>query len=418
MGNTERHFNDMLNEYLAYDLLKGEYLQRDWLMSNIDKDLKWLSGDVIVPFKGAQASSIKFGGLTAANDISRYKYVRGKITTQPEAWASLIFDHKDLMEHGKISEQNFLKMLPDQIDEMMNYFKMVMSVSLLKGNFFALATDTTNAATGKIVVDRIDLFELGQKCQINKGANQLSVYVIAIDINTNEVTFSATRDGAFVDLSATYTNPGVKFAYDGILVGGSPTNQFTSMPSILLSAVNGGDTNYLGYAKTAYPYLQCVNIDGSSISASNILAKLFEAYTTVKVKARGNADRFIMSYKHLGSCMASLETEKGPFKVDAQQTKVTKYGWTEITVMSINGKGTLKIVGIQEMADDIIIALDMSTWKFHSNGLFQKRISPDGNQFYEVRNETGYQYISDVSVNGQIACRAPDQNGIIYGINY
>lgn len=414
---TNAEFNNMLNEHLAYDLLKAEYLERAWLINNVEKDLKWLSGDVIVPFKGAQATSIKFGGLTDENDVSKYKYVRGKVTNQPEAWATLKFDHKDLMRHGKVSEQNFLQILPDQLEEMMDYFKMLSSIQMMSGTAFAVVKDDTNAATGVMVVDKVDRFELDQKCVIiDNDTAQLEVYVIAIDINTDEVTFSASRGGAFVNLAAYTVAQAAKLYHDGVLVGGVPTNHFASMRQILLSATNGGDANYLGFAKTAYPYLQALNIAGTAITEANLVPKLFDAVTQLRTKARGKGDTFVLSYKHLGSVMKYIETQKGPFKVTVGQTKVSLYGWTEIEITSV--KGMIKIVGVLEMPDDIIYLLDMKSWKFHSNGLFQKRVSPEGNFYYEVRVGSGYFYLVDICLMGELVCSSLVSNAIIFDVDY
>lgn len=416
MGTTEI-FNNMINEYLTYDLLKAEYLERMWLLNNVDKDLKWSGGDVIVPFKGAQATSVKFGGLTDETDVSQYAYVRGKVTAQPEAWATLKFDHKDLMKHGKVSEQNFLQMLPDQIEEMQDYFKMLSSIQMMKGPAFAVVTDATNAATGVMKVDKVDFFELGQKCVIDDNDSpQLDVYVIAINVNTDEVTFSATRGGAFVNLSAYSVAQSAKFYHDGVLVAGTPTNHFASMKDILLSAANGGSVNYLNFSKLAYPYLQALNILGSSITEANLVPKLFDALTALRTKARGAGDTFVMSYKHLGSVMKYVETQKGPFKVSANQTSVSMYGWTVIEITSV--KGTVKIVGVVECPDDVIYLLNMKSWKFHSNGMFQKRTSPDGNQFYEVRTTSGFYYLVDICLMGELVCSNLVSNAIIYSISY
>ena len=97
---TTRTFNDMLNQYLTYDLLKEELVKRDWLLSNIELDNGWQGGSLIVPFKAAGASSVAFGSLSASNDIAEDKYVRGSVDYK-EAWGSLIFNETDLMQHGK-----------------------------------------------------------------------------------------------------------------------------------------------------------------------------------------------------------------------------------------------------------------------------------------------------------------------------
>ena len=67
--------------------------------------------------------------------------------------------------------------------------------------------------------------------------------------------------------------------------------------------------------KTGYPITQAVNIDGSGWSASNILDSLFDAYTVVRRKAKGNANTIVMSFKHLGNVMKKLEAIVGDHKV-------------------------------------------------------------------------------------------------------
>ena len=136
---TTRTFQAMLNDYLPNELLKEEMVKRDWLLNRVEKDDTWIGvsgssgngGSLIVPFKAAHASSIAAGGLSASNDIAEDSYVRGVIYEQPEVWGSMIFNHRDLMEHGEVSEKNFLKILPDSVNDFMDYMKSVVSVNLL-----------------------------------------------------------------------------------------------------------------------------------------------------------------------------------------------------------------------------------------------------------------------------------------------
>lgn len=414
--STTRTFQDMLNEYLPNKLLKEELLKRDYILSNIEKDDKWKGGKLIVPFKGAGASSVKMGGLTGATDISEDKYVRGSIDDYKEMWGSMIFNHRDLLDHsGKIVEDSFLKILPDTIEDFMEYIKMVASIQMGTGPHFAKVTDATNAVTGIMVVDHIDRFVLNQKVTLDDDDSAAaSYYVIAIDVNTDSVTLSATRGGAAADVSAYSVAQNAKFYTDG-----AETTSFTSIRSVLLSAANGGSATVHGVSKLAYPFLQAVNVSGASITASNILDKLFDAYTEVRKKAKGRADRFVMSYKHFGSVLKLIENKANGaanWQITVEDKKASLYGWDEITINSVKGK--LTIVGIQEWDDDVIAILDMKSMVFRSNGFFQKRKSPEGQEYFEVRNTTGYQYIVDVSLFGELEINKPGHNGIIYGISY
>lgn len=415
---TDRVFQDMLNEYLTNDLLKEELLKRDYFLQHVTRDDSWKGGTIPVPFRGQRASSVKFGALTAANDVAQSKYIRGTITDYVEVWGTLLFNHRDLQEHnGKIPESTFLKILPDEVDDFTDYMKEVVSIQLGTGPHFATATNADDAANGNFVVDKIDRFYLDQKCVIDDNdSGKTDIYVIAININTKMVTFSATRGGVFLNLAAYSVAQETKFYYDGVTDGAGNFTTFISLKQALLSAANGGSATLHGKTKTAYPYLQAVNISGAAITATNILDKLFDAYSEIRQTARGNASTVLLSYKHLGSIMKLVETQKGPYSVTKQPT-ASLYGWTEIEITSV--KGVLTIVGIQEFDNDFIAFIDWGAMKFMTNGFFKKRISPDGREYFEVRNTTGYQYVVDISLFGEMMYTKPANCGCIYSVaNY
>lgn len=411
---TTRTFQDMLNDYLANDILEEAFVKRDYLLSKVEKDNSWKSGPLIVPFKAAGASSIAFGSLTASNDIGEDKFVRGEVSSIKEAWGSMIFNHRDIMEHDKVSEQNFLKILPGAIEDFMDYMKNVVSCNLLNGSHFATLT-ATGGAGGTITVDRPDRFMLNQKVIVDDGDSSPSTgYVSAINMNTKVITLTAARDGAggAVDFSGYTVAQSAKCYHDG-----SQSNAFSDLKAALLSAANGGSSTLYGQTKTSYPYLQAINVDGSTITATNIMEKIFDALFSVRQFGRGNPTDIVMSYGHFSNCMKVIESSKGAFNVTPGSTKASQYGWTELEVGSVT-KGGLKLVAVQEMDNDVIHILDWRALKFYSNGFFKKRMSPDGKEFFEVRNTTGYQYIVDVCLYGEFVVLRPSYCGIIYGITY
>lgn len=412
MGTT-RSFSTMLNEYLPNDLLKEELVKRDFVLSNIEKDDNWSGGTLVVPFKSAGASSVASGSLTASNDIAEDAFVRGSLTTQPEFWGSLVFNHRDLMEHDKVSEQNFLKILPDTVDDFIEYFKGVTSVALLNGAWFAKTTAASTSASGLLVVDRPDRFVIGQKVIITATAPATpSAYVSAINMNTKTITFVTVRGGSTAyDFNVNNVGSGAKLYNDGF-----QTSSFSSMRDALLSLANGGSTNLYGVAKTSAPYLQAINISGSAVTAVNIVEKCFDAFTQTRLFGKGRPTDIVMSLTNLGYVMKVIEASKGGFNVVPESKKASQYGWTEIQIGSVTNQ-PLKFVGVQEMDDDIIMLLDWRGWKFYSNGFFRKRKSPDGLEYFETRATTGYQYIVDVCLFGDQVCLRPSYQGIIYSIS-
>lgn len=411
---TTRTFSTMLNEYLPNELLKEEMVKRDWVLSTLEKDNSWLGGNLIVPFKAAGASSVSFGALTSSTDISEDSFVRGSLTTQPEVWGSMVFNEKDLVQHGKISEQNFLKLLPDTLEDFLGFMKMVVSLSFTNGASFAKVTDATDAATGIMVVDRIERFVIGQKCSLDDDDSAaVDVYVTAINMDASKVTLSATRGGAAYNASSYSVAQNAKFYFDG-----SQASGLTSLKSSLLSFTNNGSTTLYGQTKTAYPYLQAINVPGAGVTASNILDSIFDAYTTIRNKGKGMPDKVVMSYKNFGSVLKLLEVGKGAYHNAQSGTATSVYGWTEVEVFGVSGK--LKIVAIQEIDDDYIMFLDTrpSVMKIYSNGFFRKRVNPDGREFFESRATTGYTYIVDTAFYGDLVLQRPSYCGIMYSISY
>jgi hypothetical protein len=411
----------MLNDFLPNSLLKEEIVKRDWLLSNVEKDDTWVGasastgngGNLIVPFKGAGASSIAAGSLSASNDIAEDAYIRGQISTQPEIWGSMIFQQRDLMEHDKVSELNFLKILPDSVDDFMEYMKGVVSVNLLNGVYFAQTTAAYSSTGGVLNVDRPDRFQINQKVQVDTTTSVLTTgYVSAIDMNALTVTLVTARGGSTnVDFSTNTVASGANIYNDGF-----KTNGMSPLPLMLLSAANGGNSTIYGQTKTAYPYLQAININGASVTAANLVEKIFDGFTLTRRLGKGMPNKVVMSYNNFGVVMKIIEASKGAFNVVANTKKTSQYGWTEIKVGSVTST-ELTLVGVQEMADTVIMYLDMRSLKFYSNGFFKKRKSPDGIEYFEIRATTGFQYIVDICLFGDLVCNRPSYNGIMYNIS-
>lgn len=418
MGTT-RTFQAMLNDYLPNSLLKEEMVKRDFLLSKIEKDDGWIGavgasqngGSLVVPFKAAGASSVAAGSLTGSTDIAEDSYVRGVITTQPEIWGTMLFNHRDLMEHNEVSEKNFLKILPDAVDDFMDYLKNVVSVNLMNGAHFAKSTAADTANDGNVIVDRPDRFVIGQKV-IVAATSDATAYVKTINLNTKTINLVTARGGStVVDWSANNLASGAKIYNDGF-----KTNAMSSLRDALLSSTNGGSSTLYGQTKTAYPYLQAINIDGSGVTAANIVEKIFDGWTQTRILGKGSPTDIVMSYFNLALVMKVVEASKGAYNVRPGSQKAVQFGWTEIEIGSVTSQA-LKFVGVQEMDDDIIMFIDWRGLKFYSNGFFRKRKSPSGNEYFEVRATTGYQYLIDVCLFGDLVVHRPSYMGIMYSIS-
>lgn len=426
---TTSSFDNMLNEYITLELMTNELIKRDYLLQKVDRDDSWKLGTIPVPFEGQFASTVAFGSLAAEANISKHKYVRGTISAHKEMWGSMRFEHKDLMTHdGKVNEKSFLKILPGQIDSFIEYMKMAASVNLLNGPHFATLT-VSGTAGGVIEVDRIDRLTIDQEIFLDDdNSAAVQAFVTSIDVNggtllKGSATVSATRGGAALDVSAYTVAQNAKVYHPG-----AQTDSFTSVENQLLSAAAGGSATIHGQTKTSYPFLQAVNYSGAAISATNILSHLFSAYTQRQQLAKtGALAEFVMSFKHFGAILTLLEHgggvsgavgQKGLYNIVPGSRKISLYGWQEVMIGSVTGE-MIKMVAVQEKSDSTILCLDWKTIKLFTNGFLQRRTAPDGKQYFEVRTTSGYAYLLDHCIMGDLAVIAPNKNLIIHSIpNY
>jgi hypothetical protein len=406
-------------KHLHYDLLKEEIEAKNYLWKTLEHDDD-VSGDIIVPFSSARASSVKAGGgPSALGDIAQNEYVRGSISQPnlPKTWASLLFNHEDIMSHeGKVKAKSFLgKFLPEQIEDMSLYFSESINHSVLNKAERDVAY-AVGTAGGLLEVYRPERFEIGEKLIFDPAGANVTGYVRAIDMNksnnTGELTvYDARSGGAVVDLSGVAA--GEKIYKDGFQTS---ANQMTSLRDALLSSANGGDTNIYGVTKTASKYTQATNISGADITASNILTKLFDGITIFKRKSKVGVVEIWLSLKWLAAIQKLLEQDKGPYKAIPGSMKTNEFGFTEITIFGPKSGG-IKVVGLQELDDDVIYGIDPKSMKFHSIKGIQKVKSPDGN-FYTVNRDTsnGYSFVTDMLYRGDLVISKPHRNCVFYGV--
>jgi hypothetical protein len=266
------------------------------------------------------------------------------------------------------------------------------------------------------------MLEYGQYVQIGSTTALHSGWVAAIDYNTKEVTI--VTDMSDVDAETNLKNltagTTVSVGHTLRLEDGFTTSlHFTSLPQQLLSAVNGGEVFHFGKSKVKYPFLQAYNHNGSGIGAADALETIFEAWGRTKQIARmSNITEVIMSFANLQNIMKELEAPSTGIgtgrQFTAADTKVNAYGWTTIQVTGV--KGSLTLVGVNELRNDLMFGLDWRGIDLHSNGLFERRKSPSGNEYYEERTEDGFVYIVDIRFFGELVVSIPANHFVIHGI--
>ena len=416
---TSRDFNVVLNERLHYSLLRNEFVERQWLMKHCNHDEGWKGGTIPIPFEGGSASSIEFGSLPDSTDISTSTYVRGTLSTAKEMWGTLQFRHRDIIEHdGRVNEDSFLKLLPGEIDRFMKRVKNKSSITGLHGYADTQVSTDTGTAGGVIKVDHPERFTKYEKVYVDDDNSSVSAagFIRNVNMDTGELTiYDARTSGSVLNLSGFSGSQNGKIYFSGSQPG--TALGWTSVRQQLLSSANGGDSTIFGVTKTDYQYTQAINADGSTFSEDNILEGLFNKSVTFKNRCDGNGQSYLMSYKNWAACLKDVNVLKGAYHQDQNSRKSSEYGWDEI---EIGGpKGRIKLVAVQEMSDTEIYYVDPKSFTFHSNGGFQKLVTPDGNMYQLARSATtGITYLVDMFLYGDLVCHNPLANGVIHSVDF
>jgi hypothetical protein len=196
---------------------------------------------------------------------------------------------------------------------------------------------------------------------------------------------------------------------------------FTSLDSQILPAAQGGSIEIFGVNKLSTPYTQAYAVSGSDIhgTASTLLHRIFETQNKVRKRANGSMPTdAVMGYGNLALIMEALENggvgAGAGRQYFAKDKSASIYGWTEIEVVGVGG--TLTCVGVNEMDEDSIKILDWRGIDLHTNGMFERHKDLNGDEYYVDRSTSGYRYITDVRMFGELVVARPSWQSVIYDV--
>lgn len=406
-------FSSLLKNYRPINILKDEVKKRDYMFRNINKDRKWKGGRYQIPVNVGVASSVKFGALTAAANISEAQTALGYETDYIEIDHALKFNQRDLASSDNY-EGSFIKAMNDTISPAANFYKEVISHSLLLGSRIDSLT-VNGTSSGVAAVSFPERFEVGQKCQIqNNDPAALDVFVIAVDLNAKTVTVSATAGGSALDIQAYTIAKDSGLYFDGTMSvpGGVAQNTMNSFKDGLLSATNGGSASLHNITKASYKQWQAHNEDLSGASAETLLEELFKIWVIASRKGRGMPSEILISFDNYQYIVNSLETNRRFSASDLQ----AGYGFSSCKITGPSG--ALKVTALREMDNDIALVVDWNSFKLAGMKFFESvKSNRSGESFFEVRETTGYSYIMDIAFYGNLIFHHPSYNGIGFGIS-
>ena len=419
-------FSSLMKAYEPHMLIRASLPKFSYLWKNLRKDKSWYAGQVYyVPFESGEASNASLGALTDEDDITESQVQKGTISTQPEMYNAMVFNHKDLDSDNP--KASFMKLYPQKLKQFTQWCSSLLSQQILNGpaitSFKAVADGGVDpvANDGVIYVDYPERLRIGQKIAIHDSVKGLlaKAFVKNIVISSGKVIVTSNKTLATVVDFSNAANKVTEANGAAIYVpGGDPVtaNNFTSLSSILLpSGIGDGSANLYGIAKTSYPFLQSVALDGSTIDEDNILDELMDKFAEVSRLGQGNPSVMLMSIKHANSISKLIkENFRGTYSMSAPK----KVGFGQKSFMIQGPEGDIEVVSIREMNDDLIYVIDWASLLFAGSKFFEPMDYGTNRNFYIKRATTGVKYITDLKFYGDLICINPSHNGVIYNISY
>lgn len=444
--NLTRSWQSMINDKIDAPMIMNK-LKRDLWINKLMEEKGWIgTGETIttpagprnskaVAFLGSEVHATKIGAFQDPDKIQIADPIRGLVESYVDMTGSMRVRQRDIQQHkGKGLVTSLLGKFDKQTDFAMSGFKQQIEDGILNNSVISSVSSIASAASGFLTLDHPEKVHIGMGIQLG-GSDATSkggeFFVTAVNKNTGVTTFSATLGGGAANLTNYVASTA---ALTFVCVNGSVSTStglvaygFDSIESILLSAAKGGSSTYLGKTKTDYPFLQSINVDGSSMTSADFLPRLFEYYNRyISLQTRhpeGAKPRDIMlSPFNYTVALLNLEQYKGSFYKN-DDAKANPYGWDSITLGTKSSGGELRLNRVENLKDSILPVVNMDTFALTSDKGLEFISDPNnaGNEkyWYVVRATTAaaYTWVLDFILPAQFVCGNPESNGIIHSVS-
>lgn len=398
------NLSEMLREFAHSGIVEDSFSKDFYAWNKLKKNRTWKEGaELQIPMELSENSDLEFGALVAEADIGEGSYKKIKITEQPQLFSSMVIEERDLKRYGDL-KQSFLKMMPQKMSKLTRRMKHAFSAMMLRGGVLAKISSIADAATGKVVIDKPQYFTLGQRVQVNGEI----VYVTKISMNEKAITLSADRAGAVIDLTAIASPVSVN---DGVNIVGADTENFTSFVDYLLPAAQGGSDQLYGVLdKDTNPIATPQVFDGTGFTASTVVDKLIDIYYDVKELGKVDQAEIIVPYHIFKAFAKKIENSKQY----SGSEKKAGVGYSQLVV--VGPAGEMILTALPDMRDDLIFIIDWESFEFAGHRFLDRIKSPDGLEYYTVRSKTGYRFICDHVLQGDLVAKKLSSSAVVHSI--
>ena len=443
--NLTRSWQSQINDKLTGPMVLNK-LKRNLWINKLMEEKDWVgTGELdgggsavrnskIISFLGSETSSVKIGAFQDPASIQITDPIRGFVESYVDMTGSMKVRQKDIKQHrGKGLVTSLLGKFDKQTDYAMNGFKQQIEDGILSGSVISKVTSIADVASGLLTLAHPEKIGIGMNVQLagtDATTKGTEVFAISVNKNTGKVGFSLTLGGSAANLTnyVASTAALTTICVDGsVNTSGAVAYGFDSLDSILLSSTNGGDASYLGQTKTAYPFLQAYNKDGSDMTSSDFLPLLFQYNSSdISLKTRhpeGTKPKdYFLSPLNCAIAMNNSEIYKGAFYRN-DKAEANPYGWTSIVLGSQYSGGDIRLNRVENLSDSTIPVLNMDTFSICSDGgieFIDDPNNPGNSKYWYVSRATtaaAYTHILDYILSAQFVCGNPESNAIIHSVS-
>lgn len=395
----------MLKRYLKEEIIENEMKEKSYIWKNITKENDWFGGVLEVPVQSSGLNTIQMGSLAALTDIAEYTAAVGTVAAHKEMTLSAIFREGDLSREAN-KEASYIDKISGMIESLSKKSAEQIGANLVRGAGILSVASGNGAVGGTITVPNPEYFEPNMKVSvIDNDTAKVDGYIRSVDINSGVLTiYTARTGGALVDLSLYTTAQSAR-----VVVVGSGTEAFLDLKTACLTSANGGADTLYGLTKTSYLPLQSFQTTGAAYTAATILDDLLGAFYKCRKLGRGDQTEIWVSYGIFKNIAKKLEQGRH-YQVDV---KAAGYGFSSVSL--VGNEGSVKIVALREMPDDVAYLMDMSGIKFKGMALKKKLYGENNQEYFVDRQTTGVSFVTDMCLRGDIVVQ-PQKIGCIFAI--
>lgn len=438
--NWREIIDDMNLESISYETLKraqmfNQLVKKKGFVGTSTDDAGRRSA--IVNFLAGGTGNVGVNYVPTTSEIQQATGKKGIVQSYSKLDFSIKIteeDYRDIKNNDKLAKQvgfDIYTNITEQMQKISNTIEDLFVNTAVVLNVTSIA----NVATGILAVDRPEKVRIGDMYMLAaptaSSTKNLKVFVIAVNKNTKQVTFSDSLGGSAYNLTnyVGSTAAGTKVCVMGTVDSAGAATGLDGFRSVLLSAANGGASSYLGLTKTAYPFLQAVNIDASTWTASDLLPKIFEAWSLeidyqLKTFRGKKANSLKVSPKIFVALMNSLEQHKGSFRKNDDST-LKMYDANNFSIASAETGGVLNFERVPSFADDVMVLANMDSWQLVQDQdlAFNRDLGAKGEGGYvwyqdrQTGQAGGMNYILDGHGKMQTVCGCPEANAIFFGLS-